>query len=51
MLETKRLILRKWMVEDADSLFEYAKDEFKLKYSHSQVVSFLFGWMFLRNYT
>lgn len=26
MLETERLILRKWTDEDADSLFEYAKD-------------------------
>ena len=26
MLETQRLILRKWIEEDADSLFEYAKD-------------------------
>lgn len=26
MLETERLILRKWTKEDADSLFEYAKD-------------------------
>lgn len=26
MLETKRLILRKWTEEDASSLFEYAKD-------------------------
>lgn len=26
MLETERLILRKWTEEDAESLFEYAKD-------------------------
>ena len=26
MLETQRLILRKWTEEDAESLFEYAKD-------------------------
>ena len=26
MLETQRLILRKWNDTDADSLFEYAKD-------------------------
>ena len=26
MLETKRLILRKWEESDAESLFEYAKD-------------------------
>ena len=26
MLETERLLLRKWTEEDADSLFEYAKD-------------------------
>lgn len=26
MLETKRLILRKWEISDADSLFEYAKN-------------------------
>lgn len=26
MLETERLILRKWVREDADSLFEYAQD-------------------------
>lgn len=26
MLETERLILRKWTEEDADSIFEYAKD-------------------------
>ena len=26
MLETERLILRKWKEEDAESLFEYAKD-------------------------
>lgn len=26
MLETERLILRKWIEADADSLFEYAKD-------------------------
>ena len=25
MLETQRLILRKWTEEDAESLFEYAK--------------------------
>ena len=29
MLETERLLLRKWTEEDADSLFEYAKDEAK----------------------
>lgn len=27
MLETERLILRKWTEEDAESLFEYAKDQ------------------------
>lgn len=26
MLETERLLLRKWTEKDADSLFEYAKD-------------------------
>lgn len=26
MLTTERLILRKWTLEDAESLFEYAKD-------------------------
>ena len=26
MLETDRLVLRKWTEADADSLFEYAKD-------------------------
>ena len=26
MLETQRLILRKWTEDDADSLFEYAKN-------------------------
>lgn len=26
MLKTERLILRKWTEEDADSLFEYAKN-------------------------
>ena len=26
MLETERLLLRKWTEEDANSLFEYAKD-------------------------
>ena len=26
MLETERLILRKWTEEDAESLFEYAKN-------------------------
>ena len=26
MLQTKRLILRKWTEADADSLYEYAKD-------------------------
>lgn len=26
MFETERLILRKWNVEDAESLYEYAKD-------------------------
>ncbi len=28
MIETGRLILRKWTEADADSLFEYAKDRF-----------------------
>lgn len=26
MLETQRLLLRNWVENDADSLFEYAKD-------------------------
>lgn len=26
MLTTERLILRKWTLEDAESLFEYARD-------------------------
>lgn len=26
MLETERLLLRKWTEKDANSLFEYAKD-------------------------
>ena len=26
MIETERLVLRRWRPEDAESLFEYAKD-------------------------